>query len=731
MGSMVEAIVLMALAVPLMIYVLEIQQRLGLESEMRVSASVVGPLHAAAERYLRERYVDLEECLDAGTVPDPGEGDAVWVAVPLYGEAAAIPAILGGGCPNAAVTDLDTFFEAGLLPSALWGLSYSAGSEDTEVWRGMVIRFVVRRVGFGPEEFGLQGLLVLRGSGGVAIPMGEAQLVARESANASVGVLASHRPDNAVRVRGPGGGWMLFACAAPPVPAALGAVGACPTADADWPGIANPYRAIEVLDYPHAGTGALARALRGAGSQERLSGGALGERETGIVVATVALAREAALRSVLYADDIGVPEANRMRTVIDAGGYGMVNVAVLVGPDVDGDAYPDEGPHVVGPPPGSGDPPIVLDGDVMITGNLVVGRSALPGTALPAAANAGVVLASRLQLSGAAVDFDADLVAGAARIDEAVHVGGTGYDTGLVSGAVLAEHSVQAGTGGYDAVLGADAAGSVYARNSAQVGGAAFDGALDAGAMYAVHAVQSGGSRYAVPAAGAGALLGVGEARIGGGLRVVGPQLHATLNAGAALAPAVVDGWSGVGTLQGDVRPGVPRLILAGAGGAGAVPGVTDVGGVVDFADSDVYVSRLSYASRLGDVSPTGRFSGASLNRSLESALGRFVVDAREVGALGASGTSLTPATLGCPAGSTPELVAAPTGWRASQALGPYYVRFGLEVQGHGRGDVNLGPFYVPYVGWGVHPRTGAPNSIGVSGSVQTRATVLGLCRWD
>ena len=732
MGSMVEAIVLMALIAPLMLYVLEIQQRLGLESELRVSASVVAPLHEAAERYLRERYVELEDCLDAGTVPVSGAGDGVWVPVPLYGDGTTIPAILEGTCPNAAVTDLDTFYEAGLLPSALWNLSYSVASEDSEVWRGMVMRFVVRRVGFGPEEFGLQGVLVFRGSRGVSMRMGEAQLVARESASASVGVLDSLRTANDVRARGPGEGWVLFACARAPVPPGLGDVEACPTSDADWPTLVpDPYLAIEVLEYPASDAGALARALRAPGSGERLSGGLEGDVESGIVVATVALARESALRSVLYADNIGIPEANRMRTVIDAGGYGMVNVAVLVGPDLDGDAYPDEGPHVVGPAPGSGEPPIVLDGDVIITGSVVVGRTALPATGLPVAADAGVVLASRLQLSDVSVDFDPALAKGAARIDEAVHVGGSAYDAALVPGAVYAVHSVQSGGAAYDGVLGADVAGSVFANNSVQVGGGAFDGALDEGALYAAHALQSGGSGYAVPASAVGALLGVGEARVGGGLRVVGPQLHATVNATAALGPGVADGWGNVGSAQGDPGPGVPGLIIAGATGAGAVGGITDVGGVVDFGDSDVYVSRLSYASRLGAESPGGRFSGTSLDRTLEDALGRFLVDQREVGTLGPAGTSLSVATLGCPPGSHPELVAAPTGWRASQALGPYYVRFGLEVQGHGRADVNLGPYYVPYVGWGVDPRTGGPNSTGVSGSLETRANVFGLCRWE
>ena len=295
--------------------------------------------------------------------------------------AADLVNLLGSGCPGLVpvITAPRSFADVGVLPPGLDALRYDSADPESELWSGdnLRFRFLVRQVGFGGGESGIQGFLVV--STPDDIPQSEryTQDLMRYAGIPEAGVIVSNDPlDPSASgrvVRGYGGGWELEVC-----DSGGGVTGFASCASSDL-------ASSSVLDL---GTviqnDAVISAFRAdVASPHTPAGGRPGlDTPTARLVAVNSLRRETALRNVLYRTDIGIPGANRMQAPLDMGGMGFFNAAFVMGPDADSDGKIDSGLQIIGPPAGS-DPadvphPTRVFGDLVVTGNIYAGRADPP-----------------------------------------------------------------------------------------------------------------------------------------------------------------------------------------------------------------------------------------------------------------------------------------------------------------------------------------------------------------
>lgn len=559
--TLFEGIIMVGIGLLLAVQFVEFEERQVETDRAELRAVVMADLHEGIEAYLRHHYADLERCFDGlaleGTwaaSSDVGEADD-WHVLRLYRDAG--PGVLSTVSGEAQTLTVDatdwqcaavpgappevpSLAQSGYLPAALSGLRYdnTAGAEASNMWRNVDFRALVRLVNLaddGTVRIGLQAVLVAVTPSGEAMTLEEATAMAAAMPIPEVGLLRSVTIAGSQAERdiaGPGGAWGLTLCGD------VAGFVTCPTTGL------LPH---EVLNVASAADSPQRYAfIRGALGVQRPSGvvGTVDPSPRARVVTFAQLARDEALRDVLYRVDIGIPVANRMETDIDMGGYGVVNMAYLSGVDEDGDGLVDRGVGIVGP--GAVNPadrtqwPTTVYGDLHVTGALkvggadfadfadfesgdvYVGRALQVGEAsgggFDTALEQGHLLVQQGVQVGVLAPFDAaGLNQGALWVARAAQVGdsagGSLLDANLVapavvdplnpaaSGMLLVQNAAQvgmsAGGGGFDAGLGA---GHLLVEHGAQIGAAAaFDGAaLNEGSLWAAAAAQVGNSNSGV-----------------------------------------------------------------------------------------------------------------------------------------------------------------------------------------------------------------------------------------
>ena len=386
--NMTETIIGVAILFIVISQMVTLNQEVQDTTDARTASSMVAALHRSGDQYLRAEYPRLVACLDPSPHPAPGagKGGVNVVSVPLFERDAStdVVDILGGGCLAGPDALPRSFAAVGVLPPGLAGLRYDTSDPGSELWSGDHLRFryLIRQVGFGDGEHGIQGFLVV--STPDDIPQGEryTQDLMRYAGIPETGVIVSSDPHEAGApgrvVRGYGGGWELEVCDSSRPP--LAGFRSCSAADVESSAVLD-YSTVDVdqrAAMVHAFRGAVASPHTPAGARPGL------DVPTARLVAVNSLRRETAMRNVLYRTDIGVPGANRMQAPLDMGGFGFFNAAFVMGPDADADGEVDSGLQLIGPPAGGATPaehPTRVFGDLVVTGNLVVGDVEVPSGA--------------------------------------------------------------------------------------------------------------------------------------------------------------------------------------------------------------------------------------------------------------------------------------------------------------------------------------------------------------
>ena len=524
--------------------------------EARLRAGMIERLHGGVEGYLRSEYAFLERCLDVPSLETEWNGGGAsaggqagpFKAVRLYPLPAA-EAMPSGDHVQALTASLDdlrcdsheppveaypgvppSLSEAGFLPAGLSQLSYEVGADtSSNLWRGLDFRLMIRAVNLNRQasdltavppiaaRVGLQALLVVQARHGEGMFEGEAGAVLRAMSVAEVGLLRSTGrgtgADGAVAERtiaGTGGGWRMELCDDTGSGVAVSCV--------DHP-VLGGLLGSEVIRIKDDESGWTVRRafISGAAGGQMVSGSlAAGGSPVARVVTVTIIDRDDALRNVLYRADIGIPEANRMETDIDMGGYGLLNVAYVTGIDIDGDGLVDRGIGLMGPPnvdlgEDDDDPrrkghrnPVTVYGDLHVRGALHVGTG-----------EEGEVFAT-------------DIPAGSVWATGGMQAGADAFDKDLPGASLLAQQGMQ--VGGADFAMSFDDTetddesegspeGSVWVRGATQVGNVreviAWDDDEDSSVFFAAY-------DHHVPAGG---LLVGGEIRSSGGMRAVGREI--------------------------------------------------------------------------------------------------------------------------------------------------------------------------------------------------------------
>ena len=713
---------------------------------VEAAAAMLRDLEAGAERYLQLEYGDLEGCLRfapaAGTGVWTGDARAAWdpsvtlyeagpfIGVPLFrvngSDATGLRRLFGNGyqdgCPN---QDPDgdgvnyvrprSLFEAGLLPASLHGLEYDVTTANpvSPLWTrfGLDARLVVRLVHLGVDpaatepELGLQALLVVSGD---ELLLGRAQRLAVRTGLPGAGVLGSTGVGTVEAHRTAyGPGWRIDFCGAAGFDVELGGGAVtCPalqSASQD-----SILQQVDVTgDQAMRGGGQLLGDLRlafgqpfGAAATRSLAGAVPPpgvDVPRGSLVFALAQSRTDLLAGVLYRVDIGIPEANRMETDIDFGTFGAVNVGYVSGIDADGDGVVDQGTVFVGPDPGQANP-MVIHGDVVVTGGLQVGGGVV--APIVPVAGTGVVQGpggtARLQLAAGA-----QLAAGGARL--AAGAGGVVADAGA-GDVTLA--------GGGEVEIRSD---------GGRVGITADRVDVDYGTRMDVEATGATG-RVLVRSGAAGAVR---------------------LEGGPGTAVVAVEGG-------GRVRAEVPASNLAIRMVPGAADGdlvLDNNGSQVRFDGQDMIVVPMRYAT-FDATSTVLRQAGSAwgqagdgdplLSRTLQQVAGRYTL-----GGFGTPGTAWRCSQLAEPAGvaaAGSELLAVPHGWTAGgyAAVRNYRVvdPSSMTLQPPGaasRLEYRTGviPVPEPYVGWWTDPETGAAGGAGAPAAAASAWTQLVVCDWN
>ena len=396
--SMVETLLGIAILFLVIAYTVDVDDRVRTRADSQAAAALVVDLHESGEAYLKAEYSRLVECFrDAPSsvvAPNPGEAMDYVLSVPLY-EVTPSTGVFGDGdvVLGPECSGMRSFQEAGLLPPALGALTYAdengAASEESP-WSPaqLVFRYLVRRVNYGNEDYGIQGILVVRSPNGVRLAPDYMRELMVATSLPEIGILdtTSSGADNGL-VRGLGGGWQLNVCAQSP--GATSARFRCPSTLS-----ASDMRRIDVLSLDHPpdpsdlgkrGEYAVLHAFRdhGSGDDVPMTGGFASGASSARLITIAELTRDTALRNVLYRTDIGIPGANRLQVPIDMGGFGFFNAAYLMGTDSNGDGQVDTGPQILGVPSGNDqtEHPTRVYGDLIVTGSLVVGQAAPPSSA--------------------------------------------------------------------------------------------------------------------------------------------------------------------------------------------------------------------------------------------------------------------------------------------------------------------------------------------------------------
>ena len=538
--NMTETIIGVAILFIVISQMVSLNQEVQETTDARTASAMVAALHRSGDQYLRAEYPRLVACLDTSPDPVPGERQAApeVVSVPLFQPdpgmtAADLVNLLGSGCPGFAPDSISPrpFADVGVLPPGLDALRYDSANPESELWSGdnLRFRFLVRQVGFGGGESGIQGFLVV--STPDDIPQSERYTrdLMRYAGIPEAGIIVSNDPlDSSASgrvVRGYGGGWELEVC-----DHGGGATGfaSCVSSDRTSSAVLDLDTVVQSDTVISAFRADVAGSHTPAGGRPGL------DTPTARLVAVNTLRRETALRNVLYRTDIGVPGANRMQAPLDMGGFGFFNAAFVMGPDTNSDGEVDSGLQLIGPPAGGADPaehPTRVFGDLVVTGNLVVGGTEVPDRAH---AQGGTIIAVRQALgpAGSAYPFvdhatnpPSPATGVGMLVGHNIQVGdGDGGEVTLsqalaapnVQGRVWLQ-GLQAGQADYQVAMhGTDTQGAVHASN-VQVGHATFDPnvgqpAATDGVMY-VRRSQTGQETVGTPLFDTGLAVEAAEGR--------------------------------------------------------------------------------------------------------------------------------------------------------------------------------------------------------------------------
>ena len=384
------------------------------EQSAREEALAVTLVADAAETYVREQYFSLERCLEP--LFDHSVGASAVLGIPVFSvetgalvdHAGAAPYFGGvfaasAGCdPAEPAWQVRSLEGAGLLPVLLDGLAYprdltgvlTGQLNDTYAYGETLLDF---RVGVRLAEItsgGGRGLQVLVTA--VAPGLDAVRAVAITAAAGRGGIVRSGRfPGTLPHRTVEGRGWRFQVCSQAVFAAALGGPTPCP------PGV--PPTMVLDLDAARASGGTTP-----ADTDARLLFGRdalLAGQDAARVVLTDFVSRASVLdddaRHLHRFAVPGAPERNRMETVLDAGGWGLLHAGYAVGLlDAAGTSVT-TGPRLVGPPSGSPDPVTVV-GDLRVRGVMQVGGAAFVARA-PLVAGAG-------EISGGGVADTARLV---------------------------------------------------------------------------------------------------------------------------------------------------------------------------------------------------------------------------------------------------------------------------------------------------------------------------------
>lgn len=503
--------------------------------EARLRARMIERLHGGVEEYLRSEYAFLERCLDAPSLEERWNGESSggqagpFKAVRLYSAPADIADMPRGDHEQALTEDPDdlrcvshdaavtaypgaprSLDEAGFLPAELSRLSYEAGAdESSNLWRRLDFRLMVRVVNLSrgaPDasaippaaaQVGLQAVLVVQARRGEGLFEREAGAVLRAMTIGEGGLLRGRSVGVAFADRtiaGTGGAWRMELCDE----SASGVAVSCAAAQHQL--VIDDLLGSQVIRVEDdASRSPVRRAfVSGDPAGQRVSGSLAGASPAARVVTVATIGRDEALRNVLYRVDIGIPEANRMETDIDMGGYGLLNVAYVTGVDIDGDGLVDRGVGLMGPPNDGPDDdgrrrnPVTVYGDLHVRGALHVGAG------------------------GDEEAFATNIPAGSVWAAGGVQAGADAFDADLPGSSLLAQQGMQVGGGEFAMTFDVSGTeereggteGSVWIRGATQVGD--------------VRKELDPGYDTDVPAGG---LLTGGEIRSSGGMRAVGPEI--------------------------------------------------------------------------------------------------------------------------------------------------------------------------------------------------------------
>ena len=595
-------------------------------ADVRFTAAGLADLHDATERYLRAEYAALDACVGAeaqlvawdAAAPPSGDGAlgggeaGSWVFVPLFAPAPSVAGsalhswegarsrCLAGPDPHDLPPAGPGLHASGLLPAGFSGLRHGAGGD---FWgpHALQLRWMVRLVNHnplaGPPSPGLQALLVARTPDGEPLSLALARRILAASPSAAAGVLASH-PLGAgvgeVSIAGRGGGWALAICG-------WSDPSDCP-APGDRP---SPFERVDMrpapvarAEFPDGVALASAPFAVGAGAGEALSGARDATDRSARLVYLAVSAREHHLRHVLHRDPIGDPRAQRFAAPLDMGAFGLLNVPYVAGPDVDGDAAPDRGVHLIGADPADPTRPHVFDGHVLITGSLKVGGDT----------------------------FDVDLAQGAGGhllAEGSMQIGGDDFAGALAAtdGVVLVRRTAQvgarAGSDPFDPAsvdTGADPQGRLVVYGSAQFGGDAWLAGLDQpGRVFVSHALQVGSYQPTPADPGVAPVDSDLAARPAGTVLVPG-----SVSVGQPVAPAVFE------------RPGrlhVTRHLQIGRSGEWVVGESAPSGHL--FVDVSAQIGGVDHDPALAALGPSDPAAGSLAVASAAYVLGDATLPAQ------------------------------------------------------------------------------------------------------
>lgn len=253
MFSITEAVIGLAILAVVLAGLSTMRSDLTVAGEAERAASVVETVHAAAERYLDDRYLHIERCLNgaqwaarwrvlqravlaAGGTGTRPLNTGSFVSVALYPDDVAGTAVAGDPAyPGRAAAHanaslgvgpleacLPSLAAAGFLPAGLSGLRVSTGDPWAHVLADRYdLRLVARLVQLDPDldawdpVLGVQMLLVLKTPDGEPLPYRLASAVAERTGLAAAGVfasIASGGADAESTLAGFGGGWRLDVC---------------------------------------------------------------------------------------------------------------------------------------------------------------------------------------------------------------------------------------------------------------------------------------------------------------------------------------------------------------------------------------------------------------------------------------------------------------------------------------------------------------------------------------